>query len=46
MVTTSGGVQVDSWGVLEIAEVDSSLSEVASNAAAKSNGNAWWNAVN
>ena len=46
MVTTSGGVKVDSWGVLEIAEVDNSLSEVAFNAVAKSNGNAWWNAVN
>jgi Protein of unknown function (DUF1598) len=46
MVTTAGGVQVDSWGVLEIVQVDNSLASLPSRALANVGDKAWWNAVN
>ncbi len=46
MVTTAGGVQVDSWGVLDIVQVDNSLEALPSRALANAGDKAWWNAVN
>jgi hypothetical protein len=46
MVTTSGGVQVDSWKVLDNVEVDESLASIAKSARSASSDAAWWNAVN
>ena len=44
MVTASGGVQVDSWGVLENVEIDDSVTLIASTAGSARNDSAWWNA--
>ncbi len=45
LISTSGGVQIDSWGAVENAQIDSSLSKLGGSAA-PSTENWWWNAVN
>ncbi len=47
MVTASGGVQVDSWGVLEDVAIDNAIANVVNRVAVTSTANTvWWNAVN
>jgi hypothetical protein len=46
LVSTSGGVQIDSWAAVENTEVDSSLSELSATATSQSTQRWWWNAVN
>ena len=47
MVTASGGVQVDSWGVLENVEIDNAIASVISRVSSVDSKNkAWWNSVN
>ncbi len=44
MITVSGGIQVDSWGVLDSIEVDNSISETRTLAASNpSSTSAYWN---
>jgi hypothetical protein len=47
MVTTSGGVQVDSWGVLENVQIDNAIASVANRVTPANRPNRlWWNAIN
>ncbi len=46
MVTASGGVQVDSWKVLDDVQIDESLATVAGTVRTTATGATWWNAVN
>lgn len=47
MVTASGGVQVDSWGVLENVEIDNAIASVVSRVSNSDKANSvWWNSVN
>ncbi len=44
MVSASGGIQLDSWGVVEKTETVAQLETVASKATSKSGDRWWWNA--
>ena len=47
MVTASGGVQVDSWGVLEDVAIDNAIANIANRVAVTPSSNSvWWNSVN
>ena len=47
MVTASGGVQVDSWGVLENVQIDNALASVVNRVSISENENRlWWNTIN
>ncbi len=46
MVTASGGVQVDSWAVLENVTTDNSIAAIAATARTMASDSAWWNAIN
>ncbi len=45
MVTASGGVQVDSWAVLENVEINDAVASVVTRVG-ESGDQAWWNAIN
>ena len=45
MVTASGGVQVDSWSVLENIEISEAIADVRHRARLDSTG-VWWNSAN
>lgn len=46
MVTMSGGVQVDSWSVLEQVQIDESIADTRARASLGASQSAWWNSVN
>jgi hypothetical protein len=45
LVSASGGIQLDSWGIASNNQVDSSLTGFAKNASKPSNSSWWWNAA-
>ncbi len=46
LVTASGGVQVDSWGVLENVVIDDAVAQVVPRVSLADSDRLWWNSIN